>query len=315
MPSSATLARPLTRRRLMGSALAVSAFGGLALSGCQSASQAESVTPTTSETPAPATVVTLDPFSSFDLFDLGLVPAGAMEGLEAVLHPDYREVYATLPKIGTYAEPDFEAIAQLAPDLVLASTGQAEHQAKLEAIAPTTLITATTSATWRQAASEVAAAVGQQPKLAELERAYLERAASMKQTHAGTLADLTWVLVWQGIDSGFSVRSPDSNGGQVLAEIGVTFTDLSRSTEDGLDIKLSWEEVTKINDADVICLQKSTAELPNASTDLILANALFASVPAAKAGRTPQFANLTPGSYRNAQALLDELDSYLVTLT
>ena len=256
----------------------------------------------------------MDPFSTYNLLDLGLVPAGAMEGLDSVINPRYADIYARLTKVGSYFEPDLEVIATLAPDLILASTGQEEVQDRLTAIAPTVLVTATTSSTWPQAAQQVAVAVGRETQLESLRSAYTTRAAEIEARHGARLAELTWAMIWQGKSEGFSVRSAKSNGGQVLELAGVRFNALTRQADGDADTELSWEEIDKIADADVICLPGTTTGEPDPGTELIRTNKLFAGLEAAKSGRVLTFDYMTPGSYLNATQLLEELDLALTSL-
>lgn len=303
------------RRTLLGAG----AFAALAaLTSCTTSTAAgpgSSLAPSTSPSADPAAkIVTLDPFSTYNLLDLGIVPAGAQDGLSEVINPRYADVYAGLPKVGDYAQPDFEAIATIAPDLILASSGQQAAESRLSRIARTVLVTATTSSTWRKAAQEVATAVGREDALAELRSGYEARAADIRDRHAPVLAKLTWAMVWQGKPEGFSVRSTKSNGGQVLALAGVRFNAVTQRADGDDDTELSWENVNQIADADVICLPGSTTGRPNSGTELIKAQRVFGTLPAVEAGHVIVLDYMTPGSYLNATQLLDELDAYLATL-
>ncbi|MGO1974019.1 MAG: ABC transporter substrate-binding protein [Propionibacteriaceae bacterium] len=296
--------------------LLTAAVSGLALTAGCGAGSAESMgtPPSPSGSPTDQRIVTMDPFSTYNALDFGLVPVGAQEGLEGVINPRYADTYAELAKVGTYFEPNLEAIAGLAPDLILASTGQRELEDQLTALAPTVLVTATVSSTWRQAAAEVAAEVGRQREHDTLQQAYLDRAAEIKEARADVLADLTWAMVWQGKAEGFSVRSAESNGGQVLELAGVRYNALTGRADGDSDTELSWEQVDEIADADVICLPGTTTGDPDPGTELIKEHELFATLPAVQAERVVVFDYMTPGSYINATQLLDELDGFLATL-
>ncbi|WP_152360446.1 ABC transporter substrate-binding protein [Microlunatus speluncae] len=296
-----------TRRAVLGGLAGLA--GATALTACQ-ASQPEAPPPS-----APATqtqrVVALDPFSTHNLLDFGLPPVGAQAGLDRGVFPEHRELYAALPKVGEYFEPDFEAIAALAPELILASTGQREFAAKLEAIAPTTLITAESSATWPQAAREIAAATDRMAEHDRLRDAYLARCADIRSRRAAVLGRDSWSVVWLATADGFSVRPADSNGAQVLALSGVRFDAVTAANPTGKDVKLSWEEADRIADAGVICLPGRTDGGTDPATELALAQPSFRALPAVRDGRIAIFKHITPGSYRNATALADELDAFL----
>ena len=309
----------LTRRSLVGLGLAAGVGLG-AFTGCSRAEQgsddpAPATTSAAVDPTAPTRIATLDPFSTYNLLDLGLEPVVAQAGLEAVINPAHAEAYAAIPKGGEYFELNLEAIAAESPELILASTGQAEAEAELAKIAPTVLITATTSSTWRQAATEVAEATGRTAVLAELEQAYEDRAAAIRAGRAGVLGELTWAMVWQGQAEGFSVRSALSNGGQVLDLAGVRWNEVTSAADGDADTKLSWEQIEQLADADVICLPGSTSTTPNEQTEFTRAQKVFQNLPAVGAGRVYVFDHLTPGSYLNASQLLEELDSALVDLS
>lgn len=303
----------LARRGLLAS-LGLLGIGVAAGCGRKSNADSEAVLPSRSASASDISVVTLDPFSTYNLLDLRMVPVTAQADLEEVINPRYADTYASVPKAGTYFEPNFERIAGLQPDLILASTGQVEAQEKLSKIAKTVLVTGETSSTWRQAAAEVATAVGRSDALATLEEAYEARATKIKNDHAAVLDRYTWAMLWQGKAEGFSVRSAESNGGQVLALAGVKFNAITRQAEGDADTELSWEQVSQVADAHVICLPGSTSGGSNEMTDLITAQKTFTSLPAPKAGRVFTFDYMTPGSYLNATELLEELDAALTKL-
>lgn len=73
----------------------------------------------------PTAVVTYDIATLDTLHTIGA--GDAVVGIPDVVLPDYLSEYADLPKVGTLFEPDFEAVAELEPDLIVTagrSTGQ-----------------------------------------------------------------------------------------------------------------------------------------------------------------------------------------------
>ena|GEM_PF-6612952 len=305
--------RRISRRSVLGLG-ALAGLGSLVACATPAGPTAARSGTTAPEPTAPARIVTLDPFSTYNLLDLGLEPVAVQEGLESVINPKYADAYRTITKAGTYFEPNFEAIAASAPDLILASTGQGEFETELAKVATTVLITGTTSSTWRQAAGEVATAVRRTEQMAELEKAYETRAAEIKQNRAAVLDSYTWAMVWQGKAESFSLRSAKSNGGQVLELAGVKYNAATQKADGDADTVLSWEQIEQLRDADAICLPGTTTGAPNEATELIKATKVFQSLPAAKAGRVFVFDYMTPGSYLNATQLLEEFDAALGTL-
>ena len=82
----------------------------------------------------PTAVVTFD-IATLDTLDA--VGAGdAVIGIPDVALPDYLSQYSELPKVGTLFEPDFEAVAELEPDLIVTagrSTGQFDELSEIAA--------------------------------------------------------------------------------------------------------------------------------------------------------------------------------------
>lgn len=89
---------------------------------------------------------------------------------------------------------------------------------------------------------------------------------------------------------------------------------LSASATDGRDIEVPWEQVAKLVDADVIGLPTKNDGSPDPDTTRIRRHRMFRLLPAPLAGRVRMFAHFTPGSYRSAIGLLDELDDALASL-
>ncbi|WJL94664.1 siderophore ABC transporter substrate-binding protein [Microbacterium sp. ET2] len=85
------------------------------------------------EVPAsPASVVTFD-IATLDTLDA--IGAGdAVVGIPDIPLPDYLSAYADLPKVGSLFEPDFEAVAELDPELIVTaarSTGQYDELSEI----------------------------------------------------------------------------------------------------------------------------------------------------------------------------------------
>ena len=126
--------------------VALLAVATLGLAGCASTPAAENASESAPETITvthaqgetevptnPEKVVVFD-LASLDTLDaLGVEPIGVPE---AVL-PDYLSDYADTTKVGSLFEPDYEAVAELEPDLIIVAARSAEALPELEKIAPT----------------------------------------------------------------------------------------------------------------------------------------------------------------------------------
>lgn len=104
----------------------------------------------------PEAVVTFDIATLDTLHALG--HGDAVIGIPEIALPEYLSEYADLPKVGTLFEPDFEAVNELEPDLIVTaarSTGQFDE---LSEIATTIDLTGTYGGTFDPAAGLVRAA-------------------------------------------------------------------------------------------------------------------------------------------------------------
>ncbi|MFB7892871.1 siderophore ABC transporter substrate-binding protein [Microbacterium sp. NPDC056044] len=80
----------------------------------------------------PASVVTFDIATLDTLHAIGA--GDAVVGIPDIPLPDYLSEYADLPKVGTLFEPDFEAVAELEPELIVTaarSTGQFDELSEI----------------------------------------------------------------------------------------------------------------------------------------------------------------------------------------
>ena len=103
----------------------------------------------------PEAVVTFDIATLDTLHAIGA--GDAVIGIPEIALPDYLAEYADLPKVGTLFEPDFEAVAELEPDLIVTaarSTGQFDE---LSEIATTIDLTGTYGGTFDPSAGVVRA--------------------------------------------------------------------------------------------------------------------------------------------------------------
>lgn len=94
----------------------------------------------TTEVPAnPETVLVFD-LAALDTLDaLGIAPAGVPTGVKPQSLAKYNE--ASYPKIGSLFEPDYEAVAAAAPDLIIVGGRSAAKYGELAEIAPTIDVT------------------------------------------------------------------------------------------------------------------------------------------------------------------------------
>lgn len=108
----------------------------------------------------PTAVVTFD-IATLDTLDA--IGAGdAVVGVPNAVLPDYLSEYADLPKVGTLFEPDFEAVAELEPDLIVTAARSTGQYDELSEIATTIDLTGAYAGTFDPSAGlERAAQLGE----------------------------------------------------------------------------------------------------------------------------------------------------------
>jgi iron complex transport system substrate-binding protein len=137
----------------------------------------------------PASVVTFD-IATLDTLDA--IGAGdAVVGIPDAVLPDYLSEYADLPKVGTLFEPDFEAVAELEPELIVTaarSTGQFDE---LSEIATTIDLTGAYAGTFDpsaglERAAQLGEIFGKQDEVAELTAGVDELVSTIQSEAEGT---------------------------------------------------------------------------------------------------------------------------------
>ncbi|MWV48452.1 ABC transporter substrate-binding protein [Rathayibacter sp. VKM Ac-2803] len=100
---------------------------------------------------SPSAVVTFDIATLDTLHTIG---AGeAVVAIPDATLPDYLSEYADLPKVGTLFEPDFEAVAELDPDLIVTAARSTGQYDELSEIATTIDLTGSYAGTFDPAAA------------------------------------------------------------------------------------------------------------------------------------------------------------------
>ncbi|WP_181158518.1 ABC transporter substrate-binding protein [Leucobacter massiliensis] len=166
----------------------------------------------------PERIVVLDSPMIDALVALGITPVGAPQIGEGRGFPAYLadELEGTEP-VGYIAEPDVDAIANLAPDLILGS--KVRHEAlyrELSAIAPT-VFSEDTGTNWTEQAELTAAAVDRSEEMRQRIDAVSERAAEVGEAVGAT--GTTASIVRFRADN-FRLYGPGTFSGSLLSEMG-----------------------------------------------------------------------------------------------
>lgn len=167
----------------------------------------------------PASIVTFD-IATLDTLDA--IGAGkSVVGIPQIPLPEYLAEYKDMPKVGTLFEPDFEAVAELDPELIVTaarSTGQYDELAK---IATTIDLTGTYGGTFDPDAGLVRAA--QLGEIFGAETAVAEkRTAIEQQISTISAADKGTALVLSVSGGEYGVFGEGSRFGYFFDKLGFT---------------------------------------------------------------------------------------------
>jgi iron complex transport system substrate-binding protein len=312
----------ITRRSLIagGAALAV----GLGLTACSSATAGASSSSGTRtvdtakgkiKVPAnPKRIVVINPIPMSTLYDLGApVIAVYDEGVQYVA-PRYRARYEDAKKVGSN-QVDVEKTAAAKPDLIVGADFSFNTSAyrQLSQIAPTVIVPV--NGTWEQTAEATAAAIGNVAGLDALKSTLAQRQAALKKGYAAVLADYRWDLIQGGFDHGdFWLYGAGSDIGQIVTAAGVQLATASATVKGANSLSLSYEQISRLSDADVIGFYSDYDDKPNNLGPQLFAQAGFTSLAAATADRLVPIPDFLPAGYGDALAVLDEVEAGLKKL-
>ena len=137
----------------------------------------------------PTAVVTFDIATLDTLHAIGA--GDAVIGIPEIPLPEYLAEYADLPKVGTLFEPDFEAVAELEPDLIVTAARSTGQYDELSEIATTIDLTGTFGGTFDPAAgleraTQLGEIFGREDEVAEQVAEIDELASSIQSEERGT---------------------------------------------------------------------------------------------------------------------------------
>ncbi|EWS82288.1 iron ABC transporter substrate-binding protein [Brachybacterium phenoliresistens] len=269
--SATALAAALMTACSSGSAETEAAAGGGAASDAGGAAGAtRSVVHargTTAVPEDPQRVVVLEPLELDTAVGLGVTPVGAAVAGNITTLPEYLGVTGVAP-VGTVPEPDLEAIAALAPDLVLGTeTRHAKLYDQLASIAPTVFI-ADHAAPWRENMGLIAEALGRSEEAADLLEAVDARSEEIAAEHApsGTTVN----MVRPRDETTLSLYGPTSFAGSLLASVGLSIPE--REWADAIQSDISPENILEAQ-ADLVLVTTTDVEDPTTIPAAIAQNA------------------------------------------
>lgn len=142
--------------------------------------------------------------------------------------PEQRAFVADAARIGTFGQPNFEALAAATPDLIIGSADEIDQPMydKLAAIAPTVVVTGDSRGDWTSLTRQVAEATGRTDAWQADRAAYEQLRDQTRATYGPVIDGNTWIHFSFGDDSGqFSVQLPTgTTGNLVVNEMGMTYS-------------------------------------------------------------------------------------------
>jgi iron complex transport system substrate-binding protein len=137
----------------------------------------------------PASVVTFDIATLDTLHAIGA--GDAVVGIPDAVLPDYLAEYAELPKVGTLFEPDFEAVAELEPELIVTAARSTGQYDELSEIATTIDLTGAYAGTFDpsaglERAAQLGEIFGKEDEVAELTAGIDELVSTIESDAEGT---------------------------------------------------------------------------------------------------------------------------------
>jgi iron complex transport system substrate-binding protein len=311
----------LTRRRVIGATAGlatIAAFNTRRVRG-QEASPAASgprVVETIHgpvEVPAnPQRIIAINFPSAIALIELGVTPVGVPNYLPA-LPPGFPDATA-IEKIENEAyELDLEKIASLNPDLILGSDWldpalqQAPYE-DLSRIAPTALFEwQQAGGNWAAEAAGCAEAIGKTAELEALKKGFEDKAAEVKTTYAGVLAEYTWDII-SASDAAWYLYGPSSSHGKVAAAAGIQFGAAADQT-DGY-VEYSLEQLNVLQETGALLVRSAG----DTSLEVLPPLATFQSLPVVAGNRLYTTPYYFPSSYGLSSALLADIETGLKAL-
>lgn len=265
------------------SALLLTACGGSASSddvaGTDEAYTVQQAMGETSLPGIPDRIVVLDSPHLDALVALDITPVGATESGAGSGFPTYlSESLDGTKSVGATAEPDVEAIAALAPDLIIGSKVRHEKiYDQLSAIAPT-VFSVNSGTDWQEQAHITAAAVNKNDEMDELLSKLSERAVSIGKD-VGAQGKTASMVRFR--PANFRLYGPNTFSGSILTEVGFNLG--QRDWNEYSMLELSPEHYAQI-DGEIVFYTNPGGD-PNATT-MHTVTGLWGSQPAVQSGKT-----------------------------
>lgn len=257
----------------------------------------------------PERIATLSEAVAGHLASVGVLIVAAPDDVPEWLTP-YQQGFepgldlGSIELLGTSEEPSLEALARVAPDMIIIETFSEEFYPELSAIAPTVVVERPSNADWQQAFAQTVEFAGREQEGEQLQSRYADALAAVPAVAADTEVSCTR----SNEDGSFRIDGVRAFCGSVAAEAGYTVTGAPPGVEpdeSGI-INLSGEQLTALT-GDLIVAQTDSPDVDTISG--FTANPLWQSLPAVQSGKLITLPNpiYNNGTYYAATLLLEAL--------
>lgn len=310
-------------------AAAVAAAAAFALTACSSAAAPnESASPSQGAAAADLTLTTVDGERTLDAVPERVVVLdyASLDTLNAVGKsdvvvgtatkslPESLKNYADVESVGTLKEPDFEAIAELDPDLIIISARLAEQAPQLEEIAPTVNLSSD-SKNWLESVSERAldlAALFGEEAAAQERVDEITAVADELRGKAGEAGKTMFVMSSGGK---LSTYGPGGRYGFVFDDLGFESVDEAAAADEARHGKeISFEYIGEKNPAQLLVIDRDAAiGREGQAAEQVLDNTIVNATDAAKNDRITYLDAaswyLVGGGLDTTKSMIDELSA------
>lgn len=278
----------------------------------------------------PAKVVVLHYAGAQAMLDLGVTPAGtaavgAGGDASAATKLTTEELWAQLKDIPTIdnadGAPDAEKVAELEPDLILATNALEDSViSQMEDIAPTYqfLLRGGDRAKWWVRVQQIADALGVTDAYDSLDADWKKDLEQAAQEYKDVAEDLV-VAAYDMYEEGNLYLWGEGNMvGTVLSPLGITWSadeNAAVTSEEEAEKAVAAERTLDVlGDANVLFYGTDLRNNPNPLTDAYHQSDLYQQLPAVKEGHTFPFGKCTIAGFTDARYSLDQVTSALDSL-
>jgi iron complex transport system substrate-binding protein len=256
----------------------------------------------------PTKVLPLDSGELDTVVQLGLKPVGYLDYNPALM-PDYLvSALQGLPTVGTLAEPKLEAIAAIAPELMLTTLIRHEKiQEQLKALAPT-VFGISTGVVWKQNFALYAKALGREAEADTTVRAYEDRVRKLNAALPNPRPTISVVRV---LNNNIRYYQRANYSGTLLTDLGFRRPP-SQNVDDFALLNQSMETLGQSADADVIVVSP-TEGTEGAFYKEMIASPLWQSLSAVKNGRVMTVLDdvwMAGIGYRAAELIFRDIEKF-----